>query len=162
MIYHLTTTFHPGAFQCVKEEPHWRAGGWNGWMDGWMEWNRGESLSDIYPYHQFQHLKSPSLGRFFFFVGKAPVVGNRGGENELERKKGGGKLFLRHVSLICSPAANKNDDLRRVFFLSPGSASGRANHTAGTTCWTSVIFKYNEYDKEEWWGHIWLSYWLTH
>lgn len=45
-------------------------------------------------------------------------------------------MFLRHVALICSPAANENDDLQKVFFfffLSLGTESALAKHIAGGT-----------------------------
>lgn len=92
-----------------------------------MEWNRviykPSTNSSTWKVHHFQGKKK--------WGGGAPVVSNRG-----EREEGG--MLLRHVSLICSPAANKNDDLQRILFFPlsfhfTGFASSGANLTAGVT-----------------------------
>lgn len=72
-----------------------------------------------------------------FFCRKAPATGKERERRKNEREK----VLLRHVALICSPAANENDELQKDFFpLLLGSASVLANRTAGATLWTSVIF----------------------
>lgn len=88
MIYPRTlTTFQPTASQYIEEV-------------GAEMYGRSETEEKIfaahrswviYPFHQFQHLKSPSLPRRF--LGKAPAVGNkRGREKEGERGKRGRKI----------------------------------------------------------------------
>lgn len=89
----------------------------------WTEWSGGQNLrcapllSDISLPHQFQHLKSSSLPRRFLGKHQLSATREEGRKSERE-EKGGGKLFLRHVSLICSPAANENNDLQKVFSFS--------------------------------------------
>lgn len=75
------------------------------------------------------HLKSPSLPRRFLGKHQLSAIGEQEREDSKREReeKGGGKLFLRHVALICSPAANENYDLQKVFFL-PLSPSPLALH----------------------------------
>lgn len=110
----------------------------------WMEWNEGESLcratrlNDISLPPTAPPEKDITSKKIFFVESTSCRLQTRRREREWE---GGEKVFLRHVALICSPAANENDDLQKVFFL-PLSWHWicTAKHIAGGTLWTSVIF----------------------
>lgn len=112
-----------------------------------MEWNgviyNPSTNSSTWKVHHFQEKK------------------REGGEHQLsateERERGDGGMLLRHVSLICSPAANKNDDLQRILlrFFSFFYFILLALHLAEWVSqlesrWTSAIFiVYNEHDGED-------------
>ena len=67
----------------------------------------------IYPFHHSSSWKAHHFQEDFW--GKEQLSATEEEErNKVKRKKGGG-LFLRHVALICSAAANENDDLQKVF-----------------------------------------------
>lgn len=138
MIHPLTLTiFHPSETTAVESRSR----------NVWMEWNEGESLcratrlNDISLPPTAPPEKDITSKKIFFGESTSCRLQTRGREREWE---GGEKVFLRHVALICSPAANENDDLQKVFFffffLSLGTESALAKHIAGGTLWTSVIF----------------------
>lgn len=103
-----------------------------------MEWKGGENLlSDISLPPTPAPEKSITSKKGFWE--STSCIRNK---REAGGEEGGRKVrFLRHVSLICPPAANENDDLQKAFFsLSLGSASPQANHS-----WSHTLNKCNLY-----------------
>lgn len=104
--------------QYIEEEQHWQVGAE---MYGWSETEENIFAVHrswvIYPLHQFQHLKKGHHVQEDVWESTSCLQRERR-RKRVREEKGGGKLFLRHVSLICSPAANENDDQQRDFFSS--------------------------------------------
>lgn len=98
------------------------------------EWYIPSTNSSTWKVHHFQE------DYYFFFLGKHQLCRQQERRRVKRGKRwegGGGESFLRHVSLICSPAANENDDLQEGFFLfcffSPPPSLGSASAPAKTT-----------------------------
>lgn len=111
----------------------------------WMEWNEGESLcratrlNDISLPPTAPPEKDITSKKIFFVESTSCRLQTRRREREWE---GGEKVFLRHVALICSPAANENDDLQKVFFSSSLLA---LNLHCKTHSWRHTLNKCNLY-----------------